>query len=145
MKHSAFNGAITFDMGYRTLETDIISANMQTAVPFQEDWPIAMRGYYVGFTMAVPTTKSIDINYTDTEGDDALTQLADFWQQMQESQDYVALWEAFKKLPGEIADEWWEAFEQTKLATLFAPLELQPDGAEVGEDVKKKGSSGETK
>jgi len=141
MKHSAFGGAIVFEMGYRTLETDMLGSDMQNAVPPQEDWPPSVASGHAVFTLVVPTTKSIVIDWPG-EYPEPLTQLADFWQQVQEGRDYPALWEAFKKLPGEIVDEWWEAFQRTKLSALFAPLEIQPGTGEGGEGAKKKGSSG---
>lgn len=137
MKHAAFDGRVVFDMGYRTIRTEIIVAAFKLAVPEWSTWQSTDVRYdaFVTCALVIGTTRNIELDYSKGEISDELVGLAEFWRDAQMETDYAVIFQRYTELISTaVHNAWWQAYlEATRPKELLAPVEVQP-GAAVDPD-----------
>jgi hypothetical protein len=128
MKHSAFNGLVEFEVGFRSIKTEMTRDRFKQAVPEHIEWLEGSdtREMFTVCGILVGSTKSITFN-VNGDAPEAIVALREFWQLAQNTTDYRAVWEAFSSISTPAYNEWWSAYvESNDRAHFLAPPELQP-------------------
>lgn len=125
--HSAFDGQVTFECGYRTLKAIIVEEAFELAVPEHVDFAvksqraIAFNNLKAFFGVTASIAFALDEN--------PLLDLAafrDWWLFAQSSDDYRAIWERYlEAATSGISNEWGKAYSKGQSARLHAPVALQ--------------------
>lgn len=127
-KHSAFDGQVTFECGFETLEAVIVRDNIRRALPEASEYEDGsqMQGIWNNFLLIFPNTLDIQFKLAKTADTD-LVQFKAFWDRCSKSADYAATWKAFLSSCNlYIVNEWVDAVNGAIPARYLAPADIHP-------------------
>jgi hypothetical protein len=127
-KYEAFDGQVTFHCTFQTLESLIVGDAIDMAIPEHTDYEQNKWQGIAYSRFRALTSNTHDITFKlKKNADDDLLALQAYWKEWQHSEDYSAMWPAFRVgVTLDVQSEWTHGTNAAVPARLRAPPDLQP-------------------
>lgn len=127
-KSTFYDGQVTFECGFQSLESYIVSEAIDTAIPEHRQYEIGSQLYNIfsNFRFYLSNTEGLSFKLSK-DADADLLNLQAFWKVAADSTDYAKLWPLFRKRVSlDVSDTWEAAITASIPKRLLAPPDLRP-------------------